>query len=86
MLSKELDDAADSETENEGIKINESLLIVPGTSLLKLLSKCHKFGCSAQVLPSNIRVSKKGNSERCKQEDLQEIVFLWNGDSVINFI
>ena len=54
-------DASESEAENEGVTIDESLLFVSGSSLLKLLGKCQRFDCAAQVLPSNINISKKGS-------------------------
>ena len=62
-------DEADSDTETEGAKIDDSLLLVPGSSLLKLLSKCQRIGCPEQVLPSNIKVSRKGrdfNRKHCE--------------------
>ena len=46
--------------ETEGTKIDGSLLIVPWSCILLLLSKCQAHGCGEQVLPSNIKVSTKG--------------------------
>ena len=56
-----IEDELDSEPETEGVKIDGSLLIVPWACILMLLSKCQRHGCSDQVLPSNVKVSRKGN-------------------------
>ena len=37
------------------------MLIVPWACILILLSKCQRHGCSEQVLPSNMELSRKGN-------------------------
>ena len=54
-------DDPDSECEVDGVKIDGSFLIVPWACILLLLSKCQKHGCAEQVLPSNVKVSRKGN-------------------------
>ena len=63
LILKESNDKIieDSEPETEGVKIDGSLLIVPWACILMLLSKCQRHGCSDQVLPSNVKVSRKGN-------------------------
>jgi hypothetical protein len=48
-------DDPDSECEVDGVNIDGSFLIVPWAS------KCQKHGCAEQVLPSNVKVSRKGN-------------------------
>ena len=54
-------DDPDSECEVDGVKIDGSFLIVPWACILLLLSKCQRHGCAEQVLPSNVKVSRKGN-------------------------
>lgn len=63
ILNYTCTDEMDSETENEGVNIDDSLLIVPWACILLLLSKCQNHGCSEQVLPSNVKISRKGSTD-----------------------
>ena len=56
----------DSETETDGANIDGSFLIVPWTCILLLLSKCQRHGCAEPVLPSNVKVSRKGTTNNCR--------------------
>ena len=53
-------DEPESQPENEGVNLNGSLLLVPWSCLLLLLSVCKHEGCGAQVLPSNMDISRRG--------------------------
>ena len=50
----------ESQPETEGFNLEGSILIIPWSCLILLLSICKEVDCGARVLPSNIAISKNG--------------------------